>query len=81
VQEEGGDEKKAFVSVNWVMAAEELDLETQVRLSMHGRCMYHTKTTVSCVLMACLHVTCMFQGTQIMYASCTCITCIICYVI
>lgn len=33
VQGEGADEKKAFASVNWVMTADELDLETQVALS------------------------------------------------
>ena len=33
MQGEGADEKKAFASVNWVLTADELDLETQVALS------------------------------------------------
>lgn len=33
MQEEGGEEKKAFASVNWVLTADELDLETEVALS------------------------------------------------
>ena len=31
--QEGGEAAKAFVSVNWVLADEELDLETEVALS------------------------------------------------